>query len=110
MARINGSRPFPDVPTRHPKVDVPLWAVLLGLAGRMCAHVLLFLVRHPVPVGLLLTVLVIRDRWGLAGLGLLLLAVAVLALVWRLAHRRSFTWLARWIRGRLWLLVLYRWR
>ncbi|KLL12184.1 hypothetical protein FrCorBMG51_05415, partial [Protofrankia coriariae] len=75
MARINGSRPFPEIPTRHPKVDVPLWVVLAGLAGRMCARLVLFLIRHPVLVGLLLTVLVIRDRYGAAGLGLALLAV-----------------------------------
>ncbi|ONH33268.1 FtsK/SpoIIIE domain-containing protein [Protofrankia sp. BMG5.30] len=110
MARINGSRPFPDVPTRHPRVDVPLWVVLVGLAGRMCARLLLFVLRHPVLVGLLLTVLVIRERWGLAGLGLVLLAVVVLAVGWRLAHRRSFAWLTGWLRGRLRLLAVYRWR
>ncbi|WP_047223786.1 FtsK/SpoIIIE domain-containing protein [Protofrankia coriariae] len=110
MARINGSRPFPEIPTRHPKVDVPLWVVLVGLAGRICARLVLFVLRHPVLVGLLLTVAMIRDRWGLAGLGLVLLAVVVLAVGWRLAHRRSFAWLARWLRGRLRLLIVYRWR
>ncbi len=110
MARINGSRPFPEVPTRHPKIDVPLWAVLLGLAGRICAHVVVFLVRHPVAVAVLVAVAVVRQRFGLLGLGVGLLVLAVVGVVWRLAHRRSFDSLARWIRGRLRLLVIYRWR
>ncbi|WP_322748431.1 MULTISPECIES: FtsK/SpoIIIE domain-containing protein [unclassified Frankia] len=110
MARINGSRPFPEVPTRHPRVDVPLWAVLLGLAGRICAHLVVFLVRHPVAVVVLLAVAVVRQRFGLVGLGVGLLVLVVVAVGWRLVHRRSFDGLARWMWGRLRLLVIYRWR
>ncbi|WP_239374525.1 FtsK/SpoIIIE domain-containing protein [Frankia sp. Cj5] len=110
MAKINGSRPFPELPTRHPTVDVPLWMLLVGLAGKICAHVLVFLVRHPVPVGLLLAVLVVRHRFGLTGLGVALLVLTVVGAVWRLAHRRSFGWLVRWVWGRWRLAVVYRWR
>ncbi|WP_322749084.1 MULTISPECIES: FtsK/SpoIIIE domain-containing protein [unclassified Frankia] len=110
MARINGSRPFPEVPTRHPKIDVPLWAVLLGLAGRICAHLVVFLVRHPVAVAVLVAVAVVRQRFGLVGLGVGLLVLVLVAVGWRLVHRRSFDGLVGWIRGRLRLLVIYRWR
>ncbi len=110
MAQINGSRPFPELPTRHPTVDVPLWMLLVGLAGKICVHLVVFLARHPVPVGLLLAVLVVCHRFGLAGLGLGVAGLFLMAGVWRLAHRRSFGWLVRWVWGRWRLLVVYRWR
>ncbi len=84
--------------------------LLVGLAGRMFAHLVVFLVRHPVAVGVLLAVLVVRDRLGLVGLGLLAAGLLLVAVAWRLAHRRSFTLLARWASGRLRLLIVYRWR
>ncbi|WP_374582529.1 FtsK/SpoIIIE domain-containing protein [Frankia sp. CiP3] len=110
MSRINGDRGIPRIPSRADTVRVPLWMLLVGLAGKICAHVLVFLVRHPVPVGLLLAVLVVRQRFGLAGLGLGVAGLVLVAVLWRLAHRRSFGWLVRWVWGRWRLLVVYRWR
>ncbi|SBW21961.1 putative membrane protein [Candidatus Protofrankia californiensis] len=94
MAKINGSRPFPEVPTRNPKVDVPLWMLLIGLAGKILWHLLRWLARRPVTVAVVVTIMVIHHRYGTTGLGAAGLGLAVVAAVWWRLHRRSFSWLA----------------
>ncbi|ONH35733.1 MULTISPECIES: FtsK/SpoIIIE domain-containing protein [Protofrankia] len=112
MAKINGSRPFPEMPTRNPKVDVPLWALLVGLAGKILWHLLRWLARRPVSVAVVATIMMIHHRYGTAGLGVAAGGLVLVAAVWWRLHRRSFSWLAWWVVGRARLGLVYRrrWR
>ncbi|WP_131769791.1 hypothetical protein [Candidatus Protofrankia californiensis] len=111
MAKINGSRPFPEMPTRNPKVDVPLWALLIGLAGKILWHLLRWLARRPVTVAVVVTIMMIRHRYGTAGLGVASGGLVLVATAWWRLHRRSFSWLAWWVVGRARLGWVYRrWR
>jgi S-DNA-T family DNA segregation ATPase FtsK/SpoIIIE len=110
MYRINGDRGFPDVPTRVEKIAVPLWFVLGETAVRIAARLLLAVFRHPVAVAVALGLAVVEHRFGGRGLAVLLGALTLVGVVWRLVHRRSFARFAGWAWRRLRLSTVYRWR
>lgn len=101
---------MPDLPIDRRRPSIPLWAVLLGFSVRAVGRFLSFLLRHPVAVVLLVGVLAVRARYGWQTLAAAGFALAMLGLAWRWAHRRSFAWLARRLRARWRLLVVYRLR
>ena len=112
MPRINGDRRIPSLPARHDSIRVPLWMVLLGLAGRLCGRFVLLLVRHPFTVAVLVLLTAFYRSTGLLGLASLAGAVLLVAIAWRLAHRSSFDRAAWWTWGRVRLVAVYRrkWR
>src|SRR5262245_39404957 len=110
MSRIRGDRGFPDIPTRHEKVAVPLWALLVGVAFRLAGRTLLVAFRHPVAVGVTVGLAVFVRRFGGVGLAGLVAGLVAVAVAWRLVHRSSFGRVARWVRGRVRLSTVYRWR
>jgi len=112
MPRINGDRRIPSLPARHDSIRVPLWAVLVGLAARLCGRFGLLLVRHPVTIAVLVLLTAFYRSTGPLGLAALSGAVLLIAVAWRLAHRDSFDRAAWWTWGRIRLVAVYRrkWR
>ncbi len=110
MSRINGDRGMPRIPSRADKVRVPLWVLLLAVAGKGLVLGLRWCWRHRVAVPVALG-LVLFTRW-FAPLGLLIMLVGLVlvAFAWWRVHARSFGWLARWVWGRVRLTFVYRWR
>jgi S-DNA-T family DNA segregation ATPase FtsK/SpoIIIE len=68
--------------------------------------------RHPVVVAVLLALLLVWRRLGGLGLVAVVGGLVLVAVTWRLAHRRSFAPVSRWLLGRLRLSLVYRrrWR
>jgi S-DNA-T family DNA segregation ATPase FtsK/SpoIIIE len=110
MYRINGERGFPDVPTRVERVAVPLWFVLAGAVFRIAGRAFLAVVRHPAAAAVVVGLAVLDSRFGGLGLAVLLGALALAGVAWRLAHPASFTRFTRWVLRRVRLSVVYRWR
>jgi S-DNA-T family DNA segregation ATPase FtsK/SpoIIIE len=112
MSRINGDRGIPRIPSRVDKVRVPLWLLLMAVAGKGLVLAVRWCWRHRVAVSVAVGVAVVVHRFGLLGLVVLLVGLALVALVWRRVHARSFGWLARWVLGRVRLAFVYRrrWR
>ncbi|SQE00609.1 Cell divisionFtsK/SpoIIIE [Parafrankia sp. Ea1.12] len=112
MFGINGDRRMPRIPSRPDHMRVPLWMLLLAVAGKGLVLGVRWCWRHrvavPVAVGLVLFV----QRFGALGLVALLVGLVLVAMVWRRLHPRSFGWLARWVWGRARLTFVYRrrWR
>jgi len=112
MSRINGDRGIPRIPSRVDKVRVPLWLLLLAVAGKGLVLAVRWCWRHRVAVSIAVGLLLFIRRFGPLGLVVLLVGLALVAVVWRRVHARSFGWLARWVWGRVRLTFVYRrrWR
>ncbi|ABW15650.1 cell divisionFtsK/SpoIIIE [Parafrankia sp. EAN1pec] len=112
MSRIYGDQRMPRIPSRPDKVRVPLWMLLLAVAGKGLVLGVRWCWRHRIAVPVAVGLLVFVHRFGLLGLVGLLVGLTVVAAVWRRAHPASFGWLARWVWGRVRLTVVYRrrWR
>ncbi|WP_131764616.1 FtsK/SpoIIIE domain-containing protein [Candidatus Protofrankia californiensis] len=110
MSRINGDRGIPRIPSRADKVRVPLWMLLLAVAGKGLVLGLRWCWRHRVAVPVALGLLLFTRRFGPLGLVALLVGLVLVAVVWWRLHARSFGWLARWVWGRVRLTFVYRWR
>ncbi|MBL7500323.1 cell division protein FtsK [Frankia sp. CNm7] len=112
MPRIKGDRGIPPLPTRHDRITVPVWAVVLVLVARLVRGLVVVIARHPVAFAVVVGSTVLYRRTGLLGPGVLAGAVVLVALAWRLVHRRSFDRVARWAWGRVRLVFVYRrrWR
>ncbi|WP_035753709.1 FtsK/SpoIIIE domain-containing protein [Parafrankia discariae] len=112
MSRINGDRGLPRIPSRPDRMRVPLWMLFVAVVGKGLVLGVRWCWRHRVAVPLGLALAMFTHRFGLLGLVALLVAVALVAVVWRRVHPRSFGWLARWVRARVRLAFVYRrrWR
>jgi len=110
--KLNGDRRLPEIPTSRPKVQVPMAVVVFEVLATLLGRGLLFLARHYIATTIAVGLLVVRVRYGTLGLTVLLLAVLVVGVSWRLAHPRSFAVLGRWWWGRARLTFVYRprWR
>ncbi|CAJ64083.1 FtsK/SpoIIIE domain-containing protein [Frankia alni] len=112
MSRINGDQRFPRVPTRAEKVRVPLWMLLLAVAGKGLALAVRGCWRHRVAVATAIGGLLFVHRFGLLGLGVLLGGLVAVGVVWWRVHGRSFWPVAWWLWGRARLTFVYqrRWK
>ncbi|TCJ33333.1 FtsK/SpoIIIE domain-containing protein [Parafrankia sp. BMG5.11] len=112
MSRINGDRGMPRIPSRPDKMRVPMWMLLFAVAGKGLVLGVRWCWRHRVAVPVALGLALFTRRFGALGLVALLVALALVAVVWRRLHARSFGWLARWVWGRVRLGFVYRrrWR
>ncbi len=112
MSKINGDRGIPRIPSQADKVRIPLWLLLLAVAGKGMVLAVRWCWRHRVAVSIAVGLTLLIHRFGLLGLVALLAGLALVAVVWRQVHARSFSWLARWVWGRVRLTFVYRrrWR
>ncbi len=110
MSRIRGDRPAPRIPTRADKVRVPLWMLLLAVAGKGLWLAVRWGFRHRVAVTVVVGLLWFVHRFGPVGLAALAGGLVVVVLVWARVHPRSCAWLGRWLWGRTRLAFVYWWR
>ncbi|TCJ40492.1 FtsK/SpoIIIE domain-containing protein [Parafrankia sp. BMG5.11] len=110
MSRINGDQRFPRVPSRADKVRVPVWMLLLAVAGKVLWLALRGCWRHRVAVVSVVGLLLVVHRVGLVGLAVLVAGLVLVAVVWWRVHPRSFGPVAWWLWGRARLMFVYRWR
>ncbi|CAO5187202.1 hypothetical protein FAIPA1_610013 [Frankia sp. AiPs1] len=112
MSKLSGDQRFPRVPTRTDKMRVPLWMLLLAVAGKGLVLAVRSCWRHRVAVGSTLGTLLFVHHVGLPALGILLGGLPVLAVVWWRLHVRSFWPVAWWLWGRARLTFVYqrRWK
>lgn len=110
MSRINGDQRFPRVPSRVDKVRVPVWMLLVAVAGKLLWLALRGCWRHRVAVAFVVGLLLVVNRVGLVGLAVLVAALVLVAVAWWRVHPRSFGPVAWWVWGRARLTFVYRWR
>ncbi len=110
MSRISGDKASPRIPTRNDKMRVPLWMLLLAVAGKGLWLAVRWSFRHRVAVAVVVGLLLVVHRFGPVGLAALAGGLVVVVLVWARVHPRSCSWLGRWLWGRTRLAFVYRWR
>ncbi|CAO5228369.1 FtsK/SpoIIIE domain-containing protein [Frankia sp. AgKG'84/4] len=110
MSRIKGDRPAPRIPTRADKVRVPLWMLLLAVAGKGLWLAVRWSFRHRIAVAVVVGLLLFTHRFGPVGLAALAGGLAVATVVWARLHPRSCAWAGHWMWGRVRLTFVYRWR
>ncbi len=112
MSKINSDRGTPRVSSRSDEIRVPLWVLLLAVAGKGLVLTVRWCWRHRVAVSVALGLLLFTRRFGPLGLMVLLVGPVLLAVAWWRVHARSFGRLARWMWGRVRLTFVYRrrWR
>ncbi|EFC85958.1 FtsK/SpoIIIE domain-containing protein [Parafrankia sp. EUN1f] len=108
MSRINGDRRLPRIPSRPDRVRVPLWMLLVAVAGKGLVLGVRWCWRHRVAVPLVLVLAVFTHRAGPLRLVALLAALTLVAVGWSQVHPRSFGWLSRRVRARVRLAFVYR--
>ncbi|KPM54689.1 cell division protein FtsK [Frankia sp. R43] len=112
MSRIYGDQRMPRIPSRADRIRVPVWMLLLAVAGKGLVLGVRWCWRHRIAVPATVVLLMFVHRFGLLSLLVLLAALTLYAVAWRQVHPASFGWLARWAWGRVRLTLVYRrrWR
>lgn len=112
MSRINGDRRVRRIRFQAARVRVPLWMLLLAVAGKALVLSVRWCWRHRVAVVVALGLVLFVHCFGPLGLVALLVGLVLAAIVWRRAHHRSFSLLIWWVWGRARLAFVYRrrWR